>query len=51
MHAYLESLAEVAINRFVTDTDAEIQAVIEQCKAIGIPRWFHRNLGKEAMAQ
>jgi formate--tetrahydrofolate ligase len=27
--------AVVAINRFVTDTDAEIQAVIEQCKAIG----------------
>jgi len=27
--------AVVAINRFITDTDAEIAAVVEQCKAIG----------------
>jgi len=46
----------VAINRFPTDTDAEVQCVIEKCKALGVnvvlsTVWAEGGKGGEALAR
>ena len=46
----------VAVNRFPTDTDAEIELVIEKCKALGVnvvlsTVWAEGGLGGEALAR
>ena len=48
--------AVVAVNRFPTDTDAEIDLVIEQCKALGVnvvlsTVWADGGKGGEALAR
>ena len=48
--------AVVAVNRFPTDTDAEIQLVIEKCKALGVNTvlstvWAEGGKGGEALAR
>ena len=46
----------VAVNRFPTDTDAEIELVIEKCKSLGVnvvlsTVWAEGGLGGEALAR
>ncbi|MSP89324.1 MAG: formate--tetrahydrofolate ligase [Alphaproteobacteria bacterium] len=46
----------VAVNRFTTDTDAEIAKVQELCKAVGVTaimctHWAHGSAGTEALAK
>ena len=46
----------VAVNRFPTDTDAEIELVIEKCRALGVnvvlsTVWAEGGLGGEALAR
>ena len=46
----------VAVNRFPTDTDAEIECIIEKCRALGVnvvlsTVWAEGGLGGEALAR
>ena len=46
----------VAINCFVTDTEAELQAIRDRCEALGVSafdctHWSHGGAGTEALAQ
>lgn len=43
--------AVVAINRFPTDTDAEIALVIEECKKLGVNAFYQMSGQKAAMAE